>query len=59
MSVVQALAGCGESCGLHVLFGESCAISACWAGQLCPKYLVNVVSDSKTMVGWSLAEICV
>ena len=29
VGVVQALAGCGESCVLHVLFGGCCAISAC------------------------------
>ena len=39
VGVVQALAGCGESCGLHVhvLFGGSCAIPTRWAGQSFPK----------------------
>ena len=29
VGVVQAVAGCREGCGLHVLFGGCCAISAC------------------------------
>ena len=39
MGVVQALARCGEPCGLHVhvLFGGSCAIPTRWAGQSFPK----------------------
>ena len=50
MGVVQAPAGCGESCGLPMPAGGSCVISA--GRPVNPvKNWENIGSDSKTMVG--------
>ena len=56
MGVVQAPAGCGESCGLPAPEYRICANCECYAELSSPKILVNVVSASKTMVGWRLAQ---
>ena len=55
MGVVEALAGCGEYCALLMLAYRSCVNSACEVIQSSPKG-VNVISDSKTIVGWWLAQ---
>ena len=36
VGVVQALAGCSESCGLPMPAHPSCAVSICWVGQSFP-----------------------
>ena len=57
IGVDQALAWCGEWCGLPNPYGSYCAFSSCYTHQISAKtdlceHRTKAVSELKLMVGW-------